>query len=108
MADCVIKRVCGGYIVTQKWKGFLGNGDAETIKVFTVGQEEKLLSDLYGFIFENELYNYGDAIELSLDIEEVSMTIDGENENDAYVNEEMFYDKLGCDYSKLKKENRNR
>ena len=105
MADCTIKRVCGGYIVTEKWKDFLGkNGDAETIKVFPVGEEDKILSELYGFIFENELYNYGDCIQMALDIEEV--IDESKNANDTYVNDEMFFDELGYDYSNLKKEDR--
>lgn len=106
MADCTIKRVCGGYIVTEKWKGFLGkNGDAETIKVFPVGEEDKILSELYGFIFENVLYDYGDCIQMALKVEEV-INESNKNVNDTYINDEMFFDEFGCDYSNLKKENR--
>ncbi len=102
MADCEIKRVCGGYIITERWKNFLGcDGDAITTKVIPVGQESKVLEELFGYIFENELDYYGNCCRLTLDVETV--TFGEDNKNDSYINAEMFRDEMGYDFSNLKK-----
>lgn len=60
--DATIKRVLGGYIITQN---FSCDNCTPSI-VAKIGEENEILNHLFGHIFENELSHYGDMISLEL------------------------------------------
>jgi hypothetical protein len=82
-----IKRVCGGYLLTE-----IGHEDCNKIMVVKVGEERKVISELLGFIFDNYLQDYGNSctIDFSIDVH-----LCEEDDEETYINDELFSDEIG-------------
>lgn len=93
MATFQVKRVSGGYILSEQ-----GNEDCNIIRVVKVGEEQKIPSEILGFIFDCYLRGYGDSC-----IIEITTIGQDRNDEEDYVNGELFRDEVGFNYELLHK-----
>lgn len=82
-----IKRVCGGYLLTE-----IGHEDCNKIMIARVGEERKVITELLGHIFDNYLRNYGDSCTIDFNID---IHLGEEDDEEAYINDELFFDEIG-------------